>query len=186
MYATQQLREEHEGIKTVLSVLDHLASEMRMGRSASLGHLEQIVDFLRTFADKCHHGKEEEHLFPALNQAGVPSEGGPVGVMLHEHNLGREHIQGMRASLDRLHAGEDAGEDFARHALAYVELLRGHIEKENNVLFNMAEHILPKVEHARLAECFDNIEQERLGAGGRECYQGLINTLSDTYIERAA
>jgi len=186
MYATNQLRDEHEGIKTVLTALDHLASEMRMGRSANLGQLEEIVDFLRTFADKCHHGKEEEHLFPALNEAGLPSEGGPVGVMLQEHNMGRTHIQGMRAALDRLQAGEDAGDDFARHALAYVELLRGHIEKENNILFNMAEHILPPAVHARLSECFDSIEQERIGAGGCERYQKLIDNLHDAYSERAA
>jgi len=186
MYATQQLRDEHEGIKTMLTVLEHLAGELRMGRSVNVGHLEQIVDFLRIFADKCHHGKEEEHLFPALTRAGLPSEGGPVGVMLHEHTLGRGHIQGMRAALDHLQAGEDAGEEFARHALAYVELLRAHIDKENNILFNMAEHILPPTEHARLTECFEAIEQERIGPGTHERFHELMHSLRETYLRKAA
>ena len=186
MYATQQLRDEHEGIKTVLTVLEHLAGEMAMGRSVQIGHLAQIVDFLRTFADACHHGKEEEHLFPALNAAGLPGEGGPVGVMLHEHTLGRAHIRGMVEALEQLQAGEDAGEDFARHALAYVELLRAHIDKENNILFTMAEHILPPPVHVRLAESFDTIEQERIGPGEHERWHEFIHTLSETYLQKAA
>jgi hemerythrin-like domain-containing protein len=186
MYATNQLRDDHEGIKTVLSVLDHIAHEIQQGRSANLAHLEQIVDYLRTFADKCHHGKEEEHLFPALNNAGLPNEGGPIGMMLHEHNLGREYIQGMVDALQRLRSGEDAGEDFARRALAYVELLRAHIDKENNILFNMAENILPPAEHTRLAGCFETIELERIDPCMRECYPALIHTLRDTYLEKAA
>lgn len=186
MYATQQLRDEHEGIKTMLTVLEHLAGEMAMGRSVHVGHLTQIVDFLRTFADACHHGKEEEHLFPALNAAGLPSEGGPVSVMLHEHTLGRAHIRGMNEALERLQAGEDAGGDFARHAQAYVELLRAHIDKENNILFTMAEHILLPTVHARLAECFDAIERERIGAGKHESYHALIHELSETYLQKAA
>ncbi|MHB0936650.1 MAG: hemerythrin domain-containing protein [Armatimonadota bacterium] len=186
MYATQQLRDEHEGIKTVLTVLEHLAGEMRLGRSVHAGHLEQIIDFLRTFADACHHGKEEEHLFPALNAAGLPSEGGPVGVMLHEHTLGRGHIRGMADALERLQAGEDAGDDFARHAQAYVDLLRAHIDKENDILFTMAENILPPPVQARLAERFETIERERIGPGEHERYHELIHSLRETYLQKAA
>jgi len=186
MYATQQLRDEHEGIKVMLTVLEHLAGEMRAGRAVNITHLEQIVDFLRTFADRCHHGKEEEHLFPAFNAAGLPSEGGPVGVMLQEHTLGRGHIRGMVEALERLQAGEHAGEEFARHAQDYVDLLRAHIDKENNILFVMAERILPPQVHARLAESFEAIEQERIGPGEHERYHELIHTLRDTYLPKAA
>lgn len=187
MYATQQLRDEHEGILVMLSVLDHLGHELLQGRQVNLTHLEQILDFLRTFADTCHHGKEEALLFPALQQAGLPTDGGPIGVMLHEHTIGREHIRGMREALDGLRANvPDAGPTFARHALAYVSLLRDHIAKENNVLFAMAERMLTPEEHQRLAKEFDRVEEEQIGPGVHERYHNLIHQLRDQYLKKAA
>lgn len=186
MYATQQLRDEHEGIKVMLAVLEHLAIRMENGQQVNLDHAEQIVDFLRTFADKCHHGKEEDLLFPALEAAGVPAQNGPIGVMLGEHTLGRSYIRGMADALERLRAGEDAGEDYADNALGYVELLRAHIDKENNILFTMAERMLPAAEHERQAADFERIEAERIGPGVHERYHALIHSLRDTYLPRAA
>ncbi|MBI3944441.1 MAG: hemerythrin domain-containing protein [Armatimonadetes bacterium] len=186
MYATQQLRDEHEGIKVVLSVLEHLATQQERGQAVNTGHLDEIVDFLRTFADKCHHGKEEDLLFPALAQAGIPVEGGPIGMMLQEHTLGRGYIQGMVDALAQMKAGRDAGSEFARNALGYVELLRSHIEKENQVLFAIAEHHLPEAEHVRLAAGFDQVEQERIGPGVHERYHEMIHALRDAYLAGVA
>jgi len=186
MQATQQLREEHEGIKVVLAVLEHLAGEMRQGRAVKTEHLEQILDFLRTFADRCHHGKEEDELFPALANIGIPVEGGPIGMMLIEHTEGREYICGMGEALARLHAGESAHEAFARNARGYVDLLRAHINKENMVLFVMAEMHLPVAEDARLTAAFARIEQERIGAGVHERYHAMIHALRNEYLQKAA
>ncbi len=186
MYATQQLRDEHDGILVMLSVLEQLARELQHGREVNRTHLEQALDFLRTFADRCHHGKEEDLLFPALREAGLPSEGGPIGVMLHEHTEGRAHIRGMADALARLQAGADGADTFARHALGYVALLRAHIDKENNVLFALAERLLPPEAHTRLAADFDRVESERIGPGVHERYHALIRQLRDTYLRPAA
>ncbi|HEY3417223.1 MAG TPA: hemerythrin domain-containing protein [Armatimonadota bacterium] len=186
MYATQQLRDEHEGIKTVLSVLETLADEMQQGRQVNLDHLEQIIDFLRTFADRCHHGKEEALLFPALRDAGIPVEGGPIGAMLHDHDEGRGYIRGMVDALQRLHAGEDARKEFAQNALSYVSLLRAHIQKENMVLFPMAEQRLSEGDHERLAHDFDKVEEEQIGPGVHERFHEMIHTLSEKYLKKAA
>ena len=186
MYSTQQLRDEHEGIKVMLSVLEHLAGELRRGHAVNLDHLAAILDFLRTFADKCHHGKEEDVLFPALAAAGLPTEGGPIGVMLHEHTEGRAHIAGMTDALARLRAGENAAADFAQHALDYIALLRAHIDKENHILFVIAEQRLPPAAHQQLARDFDRIEEERIGEDVHERYHKLIHELRNTYLEKAA
>ncbi|MHB9023318.1 MAG: hemerythrin domain-containing protein [Armatimonadota bacterium] len=186
MYATQQLRDEHEGIKTVLSVLEKLADEMQQGRQVNLDHLDQIIDFLRTFADRCHHGKEEELLFPALREAGIPVEGGPIGVMLNEHDQGRGYIQGMVNALQRLRAGEDTRKSLAQHALNYVSLLQAHIQKENMVLFPFAEARLSETDHERLAHEFDRVEEERIGPGVHERYHEMIRFFSEKYLKKAA
>ncbi|MBP6964949.1 MAG: hemerythrin domain-containing protein [Armatimonadetes bacterium] len=183
MYATQDLRDEHEGIKVALAVLDRLAGRIEADDRKVLDDVEQIVDFLKTFADRCHHGKEEDLLFPALESAGVPRENGPIGVMLAEHTGGREYIRAMGDALRGLREGASgAASAFADAAHGYARLLGEHIEKENDVLFTIAESRLTPEQHARLAEGFEQIEQERIGPGVHERYHALLDRLRDTYL----
>lgn len=183
MFATQDLRDEHEGILVMLSVLERIGIDLQDGKAANLDHLEQIANFLTTFSDRCHHGKEEDLLFPALVDAGIPKEGGPIGVMLAEHAQGRAYIRAMRDALSRLHAGDaNAVPAYVAAALGYVQLLRGHIAKENTVLFVMAEQRLSPEAHARLAEGFEQIERERIGEGVHEQFHALLHQLRDSYL----
>ncbi len=179
MYATQDLRDEHEGIKVALTVLERLAKEIEANRPVSLDDLGQIVDFLKMFADRCHHGKEEDLLFPALEAAGVPRENGPIGAMLADHTQGREYIRAMNDALTGIPVDRKA---FAVAAHGYTQLLTNHIEKENNVLFVMAERQLSPEEHATLAEGFERIERERIGPGVHERYHAMLKRLEDEYL----
>ncbi len=182
MNATDQLRAEHEGITTMLDILERISGQMASGKPANPDHLDQIVEFLSVFADQCHHGKEEDILFPALEKAGIPREGGPIGVMLSDHEQGRGHIRAMRKALENLKAGRDGAEEFARAARDYIELLRNHILKENNVLFVMAEKTLTSEEQTRLFEAFETMEQEKIGAGRHEAFHRLMDELSRVYL----
>jgi hypothetical protein len=78
MKATEQLRNEHEGIKLMMHILWKLSGKLEAGEEVDPEHLEKIIEFFRIFADKCHHGKEEDLLFPVLEAAGIPREGGPI------------------------------------------------------------------------------------------------------------
>jgi hemerythrin-like domain-containing protein len=138
----------------------------------------QGVDFLRGFADRCHHHKEEQLLFPALAEKGVPTEGGPIAVMLHEHDQGRAHIRAMGAALERYQAGDrKAVQDLAAAATGYTQLLRAHIWKEDNVLFQMANQALSAEEQQALAAEFDRVELEVMGAGTHERYHQMLDSL---------
>lgn len=182
MYATDQLRDEHESIQVVLSVLERLSEDLQSKRTINLDHAAGILDFLRTFADRCHHGKEEDLLFPTLAARGVPVKNGPIGVMLSEHAQGRAYIRAMGEALKRERAGENGTRDFVANALGYISLLRAHIIKENQVLFPMAERRLTAAEHSHLAIEFERIEKERVGAGVHEKYHALINDWQDAYL----
>jgi hemerythrin-like domain-containing protein len=140
MRATQLLREEHEIILRALDVLEALA---KRGVSAN----QSLIDFFTDFADVHHHGKEEEILFPALEDAGFPHDAGPVGIMLHEHTQGRQLTKALRDP-----------SSFAQAALAYAALLRAHIEKENQVLFPMADNAVE--DQRRVDQAFDDFEQQ--------------------------
>lgn len=182
MNATEQLRAEHDGITIMLDILERICEQMASGRPANLDHLDRIIEFLSVFADKCHHGKEEDILFPALEKSGIPKEGGPIGVMLSEHDRGREEIRSMRKALEELRGGRDANKDFIRAATGYVGLLRNHIAKENNVLFVMAERNLSGFDQARLFEAFETMERDKIGEGRHEAFHFLLDELKGLYL----
>lgn len=177
MFATDDLRAEHEGILKMLAILRAIAAKLKPDAPLSQRQLRDILEFLRVFADKCHHGKEEDVLFPALEAAGMPREGGPIEVMLHEHQLGREHIRDMAAALD---ANNPAA--FAVAALAYADLLTQHIAKENTVLFPMAERLLGVPALTAMHEPFERIEAERIGPGRHEAFHRLLDDLAREYL----
>ncbi|MFO0838478.1 MAG: hemerythrin domain-containing protein [Phycisphaerae bacterium] len=143
MSATEALRQEHQVILKMLDRFEAALSNARKTCSVTAAAFAPFLDFFRGFADRCHHGKEEDRLFPCLNRCGLPSESGPIAVMLEEHRIGRQHVRTMRETLDAAKAGQgDAIKAFLAHGDAFLELLRGHIGKEDNVLFNIADSVV--------------------------------------------
>jgi len=179
----EDLRAEHEGILLMLKILERVCDKFAPGGRLDATHLDGIMEFFVVFVDKCHHGKEEEFLFPALEEAGVPREGGPIGVMLREHAAGRACVSQMRQTLTGYRAGDRrAAEGFRQHARQYTELLRQHIDKENNVLFVMAESRLPRAKQDELVRAFEKLEKERIGEGKHEEFHALLDQLQKEYL----
>jgi hemerythrin-like domain-containing protein len=121
-------------------------------------------------------------LFPALEAAGIPREHGPLGVMLAEHELGRTFVRRMTEAFDALVRGDQKARDrFVYNARGYANLLRMHIQKENEVLFPMAEHVLSEAEQTRLGGEFDQVEEVEVGQGVHEAFHEMLNELRDIY-----
>ncbi len=183
MTPTEELMEEHEGILKMLEIMDNLLSKVDKPREAAIRHLGQILDFYAVFVDKCHHGKEENYLFPAFEKSGIPKEGGPIGAMLKEHREGRELVAQMNRCLDELR--KEASKDFSEFAgIAdnYRRLLTNHIEKENKVLFPMGEQKLSPSERREISEHFFVWEKEEIGEGQHEKFHEQMDTLEREYV----
>ncbi len=166
--ATGALRHEHELILRAVTLLERLAPAVAAGAPGARPVLRHLAEFFQTFADRCHHAKEEQHLFPALERRGIPRQGGPVGVMLAEHEQGRRLLAAM--------TGDDAAAA-AEAARAYAVLLRGHIDKENSVLFPMAEHLLTGEEQQAMLRAFEAVEDAVVGPGVHQRLLGDLATL---------
>lgn len=178
MEATHLLREEHEVITRVINALEEAAGVVERGGDISPQFFLDAAQFVRGFADGCHHKKEENVFFPALVAHGMAVEGGPIGVMLAEHDQGRRTIRALVAAAERWAQGDlSARTEVAQQARAYAALLRQHIEKENHVLFPLAEDILPPETQAHLVERFDHLEHEETGAEIHEKYLALAERL---------
>jgi hemerythrin-like domain-containing protein len=144
MTPTDVLRAEHRLILRALDVLETAAPRTDVTDE----WWADAVRWLQGFADRNHHNKEEAELFPAMVKAGVPNEGGPIGVMLAEHEEGRALVRAI-----------DTGRGDARASAVrrYVALLRQHIDKEDNVLFEIADAVLDAPARAQLARAFDDV-----------------------------
>jgi len=181
MNATQELATEHGAVLVGLKILAEVAAAITEGRKQAPEDLEQLLDFFKVFVDRCHHGKEEDVLFPELERRGVMRDGGPIGVLLAEHEVGREHVRAMTDNLERLLRGEDGAEvAISERARAYRELLPAHIAKEND-LFSTADELIPEDVAATLVEKYEEIERDRVGEGKHEAYHAMLHDLKDRY-----
>ena len=163
MRATQLLMEEHEIILRGLHVLEALADRAASGAELPAKAVDDTIEFLRQFADIHHCQKEEEILFAALEKAGLPREGGPLGAMHEEHEQARTLLAALRAAAPRAAANARSRGRFAEAARAYATLLTGHIEKENHLLFRMADQALGAEDRRRVDREFDDFEIRSVG-----------------------
>ncbi len=184
MAATKQLREEHEGINLMRTILEKVTSAGESGQKLDLDHIERMLEFFRVFVDRCHHGKEEDLLFPELEKHGILKNGGPIAVMLTEHGQGRRCIQGMVDALAGLNRdAPEAATLLRQNAMSYVSLLRQHILKEEGVLFVMADKVLSPQEDETLLQGFEKLEVERIGVGKHEEFHRLLYKLQGIYLK---
>jgi hemerythrin-like domain-containing protein len=181
MEATDILIREHELILRGVAVLERMARRANAGHDVPAGDANSIIEFIRSFADGCHHAKEEGVLFPAMIAAGIPAQGGPVAVMLGEHDQGRAAVKAMAHAVAGFGSDPAASEAFASAAFAYSTLLTNHIFKENNVLFRMADQIIPASKDPELVAAYDEHEAKVTGPGEHERFHAVIAGLEQTY-----
>ena len=182
MEATRCLREEHQVILRVLGCFEIALREAREAGAIDLATFEKFVEFFRGFADHCHHCKEEDRLFPVLVSAGIPKEGGPIGCMLAEHEQARAFVRSIAEQLVPAGEGDaaalqlvlDQGED-------YIDLLRNHIAKEDNVLFNMADGVLDEPAVEGLARAYGEVETTPEYCQKFERCRAVADELADLY-----
>ena len=175
--ATEILKEDHRLIERLLRVLAQAAGKVEKGEEVSTTVFARALDFIRNFADRCHHGKEEDCLFPALEAHGLPRHAGPVAVMLSEHEEGRGYVRGLAQALEQWQKGDkSAARAVASNARGYADVLANHIPKEDNILYPMGENILPEGVKKALLEAYKGVEK-RLGEGKHHEYVHLIEEL---------
>lgn len=179
MKATEILMSEHRLIEQMLDTLEKAIQMVEDGRSVRPGLFLEAADFIRGFADGCHHRKEEGVLFKAMAARGVLVEQGPIGAMLADHDLGRQYTRQIQSAAEGLQAGElEVSRELVLYTGAYIELLRTHIFKEDRVLFPMAERALPLSEQETVALDFDKVEHDEIGDGIHEKYLDLVESLT--------
>jgi hemerythrin-like domain-containing protein len=180
MDAIETLMNEHRAIERVLDGLVAFADDVRRRGATEKEELGRFVTFVREFADAGHHGKEEDILFAAMVEQGFPRDGGPIAVMLHEHDQGRALVAILRARAEQQEPWSDGDrQEIAEAARGYAFMLRAHIQKEDGILYPMAEQHLPPEAMQAVCEACERYES-RAGAHER------LRALGDELVRRHA
>ncbi len=170
---TAVMVEEHRLILRMIGLLEQNVARMEEGRFRDWQFFLDGVDFIRNYADRFHHAKEEDVLFRALVQNGMPEQNSPVAAMLMAHDLGRASVRGMEEAAQRALSGESGQVPvIAEHARAYAALLRDHIDKEDSILYPLAERVLPEGLRPAMVEAYAAAEAKTPGL--EEKYRLLV------------
>ncbi len=178
---TQILRNEHDVILKALKVLDNCADLIHEGVAVPPEALDSLIEFFRLYADRKHHGKEEDLLFPAMEAKGIPREGGPIGCMLKEHEQNRALTRSMIQSVAGIREGlPQAAENWANTAELYSDGLRDHIYKENEILFVMAERAFSAAEEPAMLAAFNKVDDENIGRSEIARLEAIVDKVTAT------
>jgi len=171
---TQALVAEHRLILRMITLLEQNAPRTAAGSYVNWQFYLDGISFIRNYADNFHHSKEEDVLFVALVKNGMPRENSPVAAMLMEHDHGREFVRRMETAVRGVLDGlKDRGQAIAENALAYAALLRDHIAKEDDILYPLAERVIPETMREEIVGKYRRAE-ERTNSDLSEHFHKLV------------
>jgi len=171
---------EHELIERAMAVLKKNLEGLEFCKYDAT-QLSRALDFLLEFGDKVHNKKEEDHLFPLMQERGIPVEGGPLGVMLMEHEAERDLLGRMMLDVPKL--GDMSAEELAKfkqEGMEYLRIRADHIWKENDVLYAMGRQVLSADDASSLIENFNAIDLAAYGNKAKQNFLSMVEELEKT------
>jgi len=178
---TRVLSDEHQLILRMIALVEKNTALMEQGKFRDWQFFLDAVDFIRNYADRFHHAKEEDVLFVALVKNGMPEKQSPIEAMHMEHDQGRAFVCAFETAAEKALAGETGQIPvIAENAKGYAELLRGHIDKEDSILYPLAERVLPEDVRGRMLSAYENAEAKTPGL--EEKYRRMV----EKYEQQAA
>ena len=167
------LMDDHALIERTLILLQ---KELENSDNINLSTVKTLIEVLWIYGETCHNMKEEKVYFPLLMERGLP-EGGPVSVMLSEHQQERDYLKMFEMNIQTKEEGGNLPENFFNEINAYIELTKGHIWKENDILYPMGNRILSASDNSYLINGFHSIEKEAIGEGAYIRYFTLVSAI---------
>lgn len=181
MKAAEQLRKEHEAVGLALKILSKFRKSIEKGEEVSNIDLEKMVEFLDIFVDRCHFAKEEDLLIPKLKtKEGMDSKF--LEIILAEHVIGRGYIQEIKKAVVELDRNDQTGVKLAAGITSFINFLKDHATKEDNVLFSWADTYLSKEEQDALYEDFEILEDRIIGLGKHDELHEYLHEMKKKYL----
>lgn len=180
----QILVQEHEWLERAMAVIEIEIKRIPENK-ASTKRVARALDFLYEIGDKIHNQKEEQFLFPLMAQKGIPIEGGPIAVMLYEHEKEREILTDLMTIIKNPHWQLQQGENFLQKIQDYLQVRKEHIWKENDVLYPMANRVFSDHDHESIKKQIQSLDHITYGDTARKKYLSMVTEM-ESQGERAA
>lgn len=176
--------DEHANIRRMLKIIREVSYRVMTLGEFDTEDVTRIIDFVRTYADQHHHGKEEDILFETMNkEIEKLAKSGAITGMYIEHDSGRLFIANLGKGLQAYNEGSDEARlDIIANAICYADLLDRHIEKENTAMYKFAENMLDDSSKSYIEEACSKVEEEATSSGLQERYLALLEELEDKYL----
>ncbi|PLX79961.1 MAG: cation-binding protein [Desulfuromonas sp.] len=172
---TQVMVDEHKLILRMIALVEKNTELLEQGKFHNWKFYLDAVDFIRNYADRFHHAKEEDVLFVELINNGMPEKQSPIEAMHMEHDQGRAHVRALEEAAQKSLDGETGQTAIiAESAKVYAALLRWHIEKEDDILYPLAERVLPEEVRARMLNAYGSAEAKTPGLEDK--YRKLVES----------
>ncbi len=183
MNSIEILENEHGNIKKVLKIVRKICLGIVQGMEIPYDDLYAVIDFIRNYADKYHHGKEEDMLFKDMDAELSEKIGkGPIQGMFIEHDYGRSFVRELEAALKAHQGGNNEAKiDIIANAVGYANLLNKHIDKEDNMIYKFASNNLRKETLEKLDSQFKTFEEADSHIQVKKKYINLVNMLEEKY-----
>ena len=178
--STAHLRKDHDLIEKVIAAMQTTVSLLKDGKKVPESILLPTIDFAKNFTNVCHHGKEEDTLFPALGKMGMPTNMGPIHMMIMEHKTTKKIAEKIEEfAKTYLDAGDPS--NLIEGMELYIEHVKAHLWKENNRLFMMADARL-QAYGKQVEEALQKTEDIKLAELGktRNYYEKLVEGLDNS------
>ena len=178
---THALKHEHRVIERVLRALEGVCFRLACEEVVPIEPLSEMVDFVSRYVDAYHHAKEENALFPALQEKGIVREGGPLGAIEHEHETERRFIDELSSAVKGMKTGNDVSRQvFIEAARNYIAHLTAHMQQEEAILFRLAEELIDAPDGEAVAEGFRQAQKE-FGESAMKGYENLATALEEKW-----
>ena len=178
--STAHLRKDHDLIEKVIAAMQTTVSLLKDGKKVPESILLPTIDFAKNFTNVCHHGKEEDTLFPALGKVGIPTNMGPIRMMIMEHETTKKIAEKIEEfAKTYLDVGDPS--NLIEGMELYIEHVKAHLWKENNRLFMMADARL-QAYGKQVEEALQKTEDIKLAELGktRNYYEKLVENLDNS------
>lgn len=174
---------EHENIRRMLKVVRNISYEVLTLGDFEIDDMYKVIEFIRSYADKHHHGKEEDILFETMNKKIEKlAKAGAITGMYIEHDMGRLYMLNLEKALKEYDSGDDKVRlDIIANAISYADLLERHIEKENTAMYKFAENMLDGESKAYIERETQKIEDLADESGIKEKYISMLERLESKY-----
>ncbi len=178
MNPRQNLRQDHGHIMQMLVVL-HKAVKNPARRAEWIEKFEGLMDFALVYIDRCHHAKEEDILFPALEKQ-QNAGGDLVSRLCREHRDGHALIEAILQQFNALKSRPELSfAELTRLSERYIALYRKHIRRENAQLLPLMEACLPAARQARIMQQFQRLESESMPPRQLKAFLALLKPARD-------